>query len=331
MVFNNSKWTAQDIPNLTGKVALVTGANSGLGFETSLALAAKGAHVVMACRNVEKGTLAAREIRRQAPTASVEVLPLDLASLASIRQFAADFKQQHRALHLLINNAGVMATPYRRTADGFELQFGTNHLGHFALTGQLLDVLLHTPKARVVTVSSGAHAFGKIDFANLNGERSYNPWSAYGQSKLANLLFAYELQRRLAAAGSDVISVAAHPGYAATNLQAAGPAMRGSQTQIKLFGLLNRLLAQSASMGALPTLYAACAPDVQGGDYIGPNGLGGSRGYPTKVRSSRDSYDAELAARLWLASEDMTGVTYAQLLPAPARMAGTLAVGAATA
>ncbi len=331
MVFNNSKWTAQDIPNLVGKVALVTGANSGLGFETSLALAAKGAHVVMACRSVEKGTLAAREIRRQAPTASVEVMPLDLASLASIRQFAADFKQQHRALHLLINNAGVMATPYRRTADGFELQFGTNHLGHFALTGQLLDVVLHTPKARVVTVSSGAHALGKIDLANLNAERSYNPWSAYGQSKLANLLFAYELQRRLAAAGSDVISVAAHPGYAATNLQAAGPAMRGSQAQVKLFGLLNRLLAQSASMGALPTLYAACAPDVQGGDYIGPNGLGGSRGYPTKVRSSRDSYDAELAARLWLASEDLTGVTYAQLQPAPARMAGTLAVGAATA
>jgi hypothetical protein len=308
---SSSKWTTKNIPNLTGRTALVTGANSGLGFETSLALAAKGAHVVMACRSSEKGTVAARQIRRLAPTASVEVLPLNLASLASIRQGAADFRKQHQNLHLLINNAGVMATPYRQTADGFELQFGTNHLGHFVLTGELLELLLPTPNARVVTISSGMHTFGEIDFANLNGERSYNPWRAYSQSKLANLLFAYELQRRLAASGSAVISIAAHPGYAATNLQVAGPALGGSQAQIRLMALGNRLVAQSASMGALPTLYAATAPDVRGGDYFGPRGIAGSRGHPKKTHSTKMSHDGALAARLWAVSEELTGVHYA--------------------
>lgn len=325
MSLRNSQWSSHDIPNLTGSTALVTGANSGLGFETSLALAAKGAHVVMASRNLEKGTLAAREIRRQAPTASVEVMQLDLASIASIRQFSDNFKSKHKALRFLINNAGVMAAPFRRTTDGFEMQFGTNHLGHFVLTGLLLDPILNTPTARVITVSSGMHAFGKIDFSNLNGERSYNQWGAYCQSKLANLLFAYELQRRLAASGSETISVAAHPGYAATNLQSSGPGLAGSQLQLKALAIANRVVAQSASMGALPTLYAATALDVHGCDYIGPSGLAGSRGHPKKVKSSSASYDADLAARLWDISSQLTGVPYAALQPSPGRKAADIA------
>jgi hypothetical protein len=237
-------------------------------------------------------------------------MDLDLADLQSVRRFAEEFLARHNKLHVLCNNAGVMALPYRKTTDGFEMQIGTNHLGHFALTGHLLRRLLDTPGARVVTVSSGAHRVGRIRFDDLNWEKGYRKWLAYGQSKLANLLFAYELQRRLDAAGAQLISVACHPGYAATNLQLAGPRMEGSSLMEFLSQLSNRLVAQSAAMGALPTLYAATAPDVRGGDYIGPDGLFENWGYPKKVRSNRQSHDHEAARRLWEISERLTGVRY---------------------
>jgi NAD(P)-dependent dehydrogenase (short-subunit alcohol dehydrogenase family) len=304
-------WIEQNIPDLTGKVALITGANSGLGFEAAKILAAKGPHIVLAARDVEKGNRAAGEIKRAVAAASLEVLPLDLASLDSIRRFAEAFSAAHGRLDMLINNAGVMAIPRRVTADGFEMQLGTNHLGHFALTGPLLPLILKAPNARIVTVSSGAHTFGKINFDDLQSERSYNKWGAYGQSKLANLLFAYELQRRLEAAGNGVISVAAHPGYASTNLQAVGPQMEGSKLGARTMSAANRVLAQSAAMGALPEVYAATSPDVRGGDYIGPGGFMGQKGFPHKVRSNNRSHDQEVAARLWSVSEVLTGVSYA--------------------
>ncbi len=320
------KWTARDMPDLTGKVAIVTGANSGIGLEAALALARKGAHVVIASRNLQKCDEAAAQIRAQTPACALEIIRLDLADLASVRGFAGAFREGHDHLHLLINNAGVMAIPYRKTADGFEMQFGTNHLGHFALTGLLLAVLLDTPGARVVTVSSGAHTMGKVHFDDLQRERSYRKWEAYGQSKLANLLFAYELQRRLAAVGAPVISVAAHPGYANTNLQAVGPQMEGSRLQAGMMKLANRVLAQSQEMGALPTLFAATAPAVKGGDYVGPGGFMEQRGYPVKVRSNAASYDVATARRLWEGSSDLTGVDYALLQsPKPAAAASPVA------
>jgi hypothetical protein len=306
-----NQWTTNDIPNLAGKIAIVTGANSGLGYETTKALAGKGAHVILACRNSQRGEVAAGEIRSQFPTASLEVMTLDLADLASIHRFADAFARQHQSLHILCNNAGVMALPYCQTADGFELQFGINHLGHFALTGLLIGRILRTGHARVVTVSSNLHKWGQINFADLNSEKSYHKWRAYNQSKLANLLFAYELQRKFEAAGANAISVAAHPGYAATNLQLAGPRMQGSTFQIWLMSLSNRFVAQSAAMGALPILYAATSPDVQGGDYVGPGGFMEVRGFPKKTRSSGSSYDQEKAAKLWAVSEELTGVRYA--------------------
>jgi hypothetical protein len=238
-------------------------------------------------------------------------MALDLADLASVRQFSDRFSVHHDGLDLLVNNAGVMAIPYQKTKDGFEMQFGTNHLGHFALTGRLMPLLQSTPGSRVVTVSSGMHRFGDIDFANLNGEQGYKKWGAYAQSKLANLLFTYELQRRLAGAGSGLISVAAHPGYAATNLQFGGSDRSDSSMQARLMALLNKVVAQSAEMGALPTVYAAAAPAVQGGDYIGPKGLAEQRGWPVKVQSSDRSHDRDAAARLWVVSEELTGVSYA--------------------
>ncbi|NKQ36641.1 MAG: SDR family oxidoreductase [Chloroflexi bacterium] len=300
------KWTADDMPDQAGKVIVVTGANSGLGYETSLALARKGAHVVLACRNMEKGETAVTQICRQLPDASLELMPLDLADLASIRRFAGEFQANHDRLDVLINNAGIMAIPYRQTADGFETQFGVNHLGHFALTGRLIGLLRQTDNSRVVTVSSNMHRRGKIDFANLNGEQDYSKWGAYGASKLANLLFAYELQRRLAAAGSKTISAAAHPGYAATDLQAK----TGSRLQTMVMRFSNAVFAQSAAMGALPTLYAATMPDVQGGDYYGPGGMGEMRGHPVKAQSNGISHDGETAVKLWQVSEELTGVTY---------------------
>jgi hypothetical protein len=305
------RWIEQNVPSQSGKVTVITGANSGLGFQATRVLARKGAHVVMAVRDTAKGEKAAADVRAAVPKADLEVMALDLASLASIRAFAAAFGSSHDRLDLLINNAGVMAIPHRTTADGFEMQFGTNHLGHFALTGLLLPSILKRPGTRVMTVSSGAHIFGKINFDDLQSERSYSKWGAYGQAKLANLLFAYELHRRLEAAGSGVISVAAHPGYAATNLQAVGPEMEGSKVGMKTMSAANRVLAQSAAMGALPGVYAATSPNVRGGDYMGPDGLVGQRGFPKKVKSNSRSHDQAVAARLWEVSEELTGVSYA--------------------
>lgn len=304
------QWLDQNIPDLSSKVAVITGANSGIGYEAARMLAGKGMHVALAVRDTAKGGKAAREIRSAVPQADLEVMALDLASLASIRSFAALFVAGHDRLDMLINNAGVMAIPRRETADGFEMQFGTNHLGHFALTGLLLPLLLQTANSRIVTVSSGAHRMGTIDFDDLQGQRKYKKWGAYGQSKLANLLFAYELQRRLAATGAGTISVAAHPGYAATNLQAVGPQMAGSRLQQGAMALLNRTVAQSAEMGALPTVYVAASPAVQGGDYIGPGGLVEQRGWPKPVQSNGASHDRNAASRLWQVSEQLTGVSF---------------------
>jgi NAD(P)-dependent dehydrogenase (short-subunit alcohol dehydrogenase family) len=294
-------------------VILITGANSGIGYEAALPLAAQGAQVIMACRSVEKGERAADEIRRSVPDAQLDVMALDLASLDAVRAFAAAFNARYDRLDVLINNAGVMGLPYRQTADGFEMQFGTNHLGHFALTGLLLERLLATPGARVVNVSSGYHRMGTINFDDLQSEAGYGRWNAYAQSKLANLLFAFELQRRLSAVDADVISVGCHPGYAATNLQTAGAKMEGSAIRRVMSQAMNVVLAQSAAMGALPILYAAVGPDVQGCDYIGPNGLMGMRGYPTKEQAKDTAYDEADARRLWDESVELTGVDYAVL------------------
>jgi NAD(P)-dependent dehydrogenase (short-subunit alcohol dehydrogenase family) len=277
-----------------------------LGLVTARELARAGARVVVAVRNTEKGAAAASEIVAAAPNAEVEVGSLDLSSLESVRGFAQWFEMEHEGLDLLINNAGVMAPPRRVTADGFELQFGTNHLGHFALTGLLLERMEGRDDARVVTVSSGAHRMGRINFDDLQGELGYGRWRAYGQSKLANLLFAFELDRRLRAAGSTIRSLAAHPGYAATNLQFAAPPMPD-----RLFmAVTNRVLAQSAEIGGLPTLYAATYPGVEGGSYVGPDGFFGQRGHPRLVGASAAARDEEAARKLWEVSEGLTGVLF---------------------
>ena len=304
-------WSADDLPDLSGKTFLVTGANSGLGFETARALAAHGASVALACRDVGKAGTAIDRIKAETPHARVESVELDLASLASVRRCAEAWLSDERPLHVLVNNAGVMALPERRTADGFEMQLGTNHLGHFALTGRLLPRLLETPGARVVNVSSTMHRIGRMNWDDLQSRQRYRKWAAYGQSKLANLLFTYELQRRLEEAGRDAIAVAAHPGYAATNLQTAGPRMQGSSLLERISLLGNRLFSQDAAMGALPTLYAAAAPGVPGGAYYGPSGLAEAWGPPKRVASSKASRDRESQRRLWEVSEEATGVTYA--------------------
>jgi NAD(P)-dependent dehydrogenase (short-subunit alcohol dehydrogenase family) len=300
------KWTAARIPDQSGRTAIVTGANSGLGLVTARQLARAGAHVVLACRNMGKGESACGEIETQAPDARLELAELDLASLESVREFADRFRAAHDGLDLLINNAGVMASPRRSTADGFELQFGTNHLGHFALTGLLIGEMEGREDARVVTLSSGAHRIGRIAFDNLGGERRYFRWRAYGQSKLANLLFALELDRRLRAAGSTVKSLAVHPGYAATNLQFAGP----PGVDAAVMKLSNRVIAQSDEMGALPTLYAATEPGLQGGTFCGPDGFLEQRGHPKPVAPNKAARDKDVARRLWEVSEEMTGVRF---------------------
>jgi NAD(P)-dependent dehydrogenase (short-subunit alcohol dehydrogenase family) len=302
----SAKWTTQQIPDQSGRRAIVTGANSGLGLVTALELARAGAHVVMACRNLEKGEEARASIAATVPAAELELAALDLSSLDSVRAFAEHVQDGHDGIDLLINNAGVMATPRRETADGFELQFGTNHLGHFALTGLLIGALEGRDDARVVTLSSTAHRTGRIAFDNLDGRHHYFRWRAYGQSKLANLLFALELDRRLRAAGSSVKSLAAHPGYASTNLQHAGPPGLDSA----FMRLSNWLVAQSEEMGALPTLYAATEPGLEGGTYVGPDGFAEQRGHPRPVSPNRAARDEEVARRLWDVSEEMTGVRY---------------------
>lgn len=306
-----TRWTATDIPDLTGKTAVVTGANSGLGYETALELAGHGARVILACRNLQKGDGALSQIQAEHSAADVELSELDLSSLASIRAFAERFDESHERLDILCNNAGIMAVPRRDTADGFEMQIGTNHLGHFALTGLLLDRLAAAPAGRVVNVSSVAHRLGKMRFDDLQSQRSYNRWLAYGQSKLANLLFTFDLQRRLEASDKRVIAVAAHPGYSSTNLQLAAPKMEGANLMGSFFKMSNSVFAQSAKMGALPTLRAATDPDVRGGDYYGPSGFMESQGPPKKVGSNARARDREAQRRLFDVSEQLTGVRYA--------------------
>ncbi|UPV76085.1 oxidoreductase [Halorussus limi] len=323
MAQNRGGWSTARMPEMDERVVVVTGANSGLGYEATRAFARKGAHVVMACRSEERGEAAKRRIRTEdaegTARGSLEVASLDLANLDSVRSFADGFREAHDELHVLCNNAGVMAIPRDETEDGFEMQFGVNHLGHFALTGHLLDALLDTPgETRVVTQSSGVHERGDIDFEDLHHEESYDEWDAYAQSKLANVLFAYELQRRLDDADADVASVACHPGYAATNLQRRGPEMRGSTARLWAMKAMNAVLAQSAEQGALPMLYAATAPGIEGGEYVGPGGLLDMRGPPEIQRSSEVSYDRHRAERLWAVSEESTGVTYDLERPATA-------------
>jgi NAD(P)-dependent dehydrogenase (short-subunit alcohol dehydrogenase family) len=298
------RWTADRIPDQSGRTAVVTGANSGIGLVTALELARAGAAVVLACRNVSKGTAAVKEIQEAVPGAEVEVQELDLSSLVSVRQFADALDVER--LDLLVNNAGIMWMPQQRTQDGFELQFGTNHLGHFALTGLLLVRLQRTEAPRVVTVSSNEHRRGHIDFDDLQGERRYGSRRAYRQSKVANIAFGLELDRRLRAAGSPMRSVLAHPGYTATNLQFSGPT--GATRLVMKLG--NALIGQSAAMGALPTLYAATAPDVEGGQYFGPDQFREHRGHPTMVQPKPEAADPEVGRRLWSVSEELTGVTY---------------------
>jgi NAD(P)-dependent dehydrogenase (short-subunit alcohol dehydrogenase family) len=301
-------WTADDIPPLAGRRAVVTGANSGLGFEAALELARHGADVTMLARDPVRGRAAVDRVRREVADAQAALVVVDLADLSSVRSFASTWLARGAPIDILVNNAGVMALPRERTVDGFERQFATNHLGHFALTGLLLPALRLRPGARVITVSSAVAQFGRIDFDDLQGERRYWRWEAYAQSKLANLLFAFELDRRAAASASPLVSVAAHPGFAATNLQAASPQRQGHRWRASAVTLGARLLGQSAAAGALPVLYGATAPDVHGGDYYGPGGPSSMRGHPTLVAPPHRALDAETATRLWAVSERLTGV-----------------------
>jgi len=311
-------WNESDMPSLRGQTIVVTGANSGLGYEGTRAFAARGATVVMACRSTGRGEQVAREIRQRVPDADLDVRECDLADLSSVEQFAEAFIADYDELHVLCNNAGVMALPRSETADGFEQQFGINHLGHFALTGHLLDVLAATDGARVVTQSSGAHEQGEIDFDDLQSERSYGRWSAYSQSKLANVLFGYELDRLASAAALDLMSVVCHPGYADTDLQRRAGEAGGGFIGAALATAANRLFAQSSEKGVLPMLYAATHEDIAGGEYVGPGGLMNMRGAPEPQRSSDRSYDEDTAARLWERSEELTGVSYDFEVPVPA-------------
>ena len=303
---SSTRWTATNIPNMTGKTAIVTGGNSGVGFETAIELARHGATTIIACRSTSRGEWALRRIREFVHVSQVELMHLDLGDLASVGAFAESFKAEYECLDLLVNNAGIMATPYRATADGFESQFGTNHLGHFALTAGLLPVIAAAPSSRVINVSSLAHRGEKIDTENLQtGNRNYNRWRAYGRSKLANLLFTYELQRRLASAGiQHVESLAAHPGVSRTNI-AQGLGVIG-----KIAMPIAGLFFQSAQMGALPILRAATDPEARGGQYYGPDKPNERKGYPVIVTSSSESHDTEVARRLWEQSEKLTGVKF---------------------
>lgn len=298
-------WTAADVPDQAGRTAVITGANSGIGFEAARVLAEHSAAVVLACRDSGKARDAAARISAAAPQAAVTVVHLDLASLASIREAAEEIRARHDPLDLLINNAGLMMPPRGVTADGFELQIGTNHLGHFALTGLLLDRLLAQPGSRVVTVSSNGHRTGRINFDDLQSQRRYRRMTAYAQSKLANLMFTYELQRRLAAAGAATAALAAHPGTAFTELtrHMPGPVQYLNQS-------LGGAFTQSAQMGALPTLRAATDPAARGGQYYGPDGRFEFKGYPRSVKSTARSHDEQAQRRLWQESERLTGVTY---------------------
>ncbi len=302
-------WTSADIPDLAGRTALVTGANSGLGFETAKALAEHGASVVMACRDKDRCATAASQIRTLVPGATIESAVLDLADLDSVRAFAEEFVSRHDSLGILVNNAGVMAPPDRlETKQGFELQLGTNHLGHFALTGLLLPLLMETPASRIVTVSSFAHEPGRIAFDDLQCERGYTPYGAYSQSKLANILFMLELDRRLRATGATTLSVGAHPGFASTNLQAAGPFTGRAPLRSRMVLAGVRLIGQSPERGAQSQLFAATADEVVGGGYYGPKHRGW--GHVADSSMAPQARDEAVAAKLWAVSEQLTGVAY---------------------
>ena len=302
------RWTASDVPEQTGRTVVVTGANSGIGLETARALAGRGARVVLACRDPGRAGDAEARIRAACPGAEIEAVRLDLASLASVREAADHLRSRYHRLDLLINNGGVMQPPYERTVDGFELTFATNHLGHFALTGLLLDRLLATPGSRIVTVSSVAHARGTMNFDDLQSVRGYNPDHAYSQSKLANLLFTYDLDRRLRASGAETSALACHPGIVLTGLYKTSSPLERAAMSPRL-RLLNSRLVQSAAMGALPTLRAATDPTARGSDFYGPPGRGYT-GHPVRVESSPRSHDEAVQRRLWEESERLTGVTF---------------------
>jgi len=298
------------MPDLQGKVAIVTGANSGLGLESVKALTRKGATVVMACRSLRKAEEAAAWVREEHADAKLEIMPLDLASLASVESFCSQFAGVYPRLDILLNNAGLMALPLCRTADGFEMQFGTNHLGHFALTMRLMPLIRSTPGARVVQVSSGAHAIGSFDWNDLNWEKKYSKWMAYGRSKLANLLFALELDRRFKSEGLDAQSTAAHPGYATTNLFERGGVHKHNAFERFFISMGGKNVAQSAEMGALPLLFAATAPEAKGGAFYGPEGWLGLKGYPAEVRIAKRFLNQGNWVKLWDASEVLTGSSF---------------------
>lgn len=302
----NKKWKNENIEDQSGKIFVVTGANSGLGLYTTKGLAEKGATVVMAVRNKDKGEVAVQEILSEFPDAKLDLMILDLASFRSIKEFAKKFNEKYNQLHGLLNNAGIMQPPYRQTEDGLELQMGVNHFGHYLLTGLLLDKIKATPGARVVNQSSFAHSTASnINFETITTGKGYNRSSVYSQSKLANLLFTYELQRRFEEHDIDAMAIGVHPGYTATNLQSSGPSL-GGRSFWSIFYKFGNLMAQNVKMGCLPLLYGAVGPGLQGGDYIGPGGRGGFRGYPKRVRSGEASYDLEQARKLWEVSEELT-------------------------
>jgi NAD(P)-dependent dehydrogenase (short-subunit alcohol dehydrogenase family) len=303
-----SKWTPQQMPSQQERLAIVTGANSGIGYQTARYLARAGATVILACRSAAKGEAARARIVAENAAAKIEVRALDVADLDSVRRFAAEFLSEGKPLDLLINNAGVMAIPERRTTpQGFEMQFGTNHLGHFALTGLLLPALLRQPKSRVVTVASIAHKGGKLNFDDLNGERGYDPRGAYQQSKLANLVFGLEFDRRLRAHSADTTSVIAHPGVAVTNIISNG---MGTGMKSRIVGALLPLVAQSDDRGSWPLVYASTSSEVHGGGYYGPDGIAEIKGMPVEVKPKPQALDPAAGKRLWKVSETLTGVRY---------------------
>ncbi len=301
-----SHWDTGQIGTLEDKVIIITGSSSGIGYHAARELAAKGAEVVMAVRSAEKGEKAAGKIKTAFPSARITVMHLDLGDLASVKEFADEFCSRYDRLDTLINNAGVMLPPYKKTLDGFELQFGVNHLGHFALTGHLLSLLMDTPLSRIVTISSIAARRAQINFSNLDGSGGYNPMTFYRQSKLANLLFAVELQHRLERAGSSTVSVLCHPGISVTNLLSRGSGKESGRVMKALMGIVG----QPGEKGALPTLYAATHPDIRGGEFIGPDGPGNKRGYPVLTNDVTRLFKAHLAEKLWEVSESLTGVRY---------------------
>jgi protochlorophyllide reductase len=303
------KWTQADIPDLSGKVVVVTGANSGLGLESAKTLSGKGATLVMAVRNLNKGEQARSTILKVYPNAQLDLIQLDVGDLSSVRAFAAAFKEKYDRLDILLNNAGLMAIPRQETVDGFEMQLGVNHLGHFALTGLLIDLIVKTAKARIHNVTSSANFAGTINFDDLMGQRRYGRWEAYGQSKLANVFFTFELQKRLSAAGFDTISNTSHPGLVIGNLQANSVAQSRTPVEGVLYKIIQPLIAQDISMGVLPMLYAMTAPDAKGGTLYGPEFFN-VRGYPAATKANRRAYDATALKRFWEVSEQLTGVTY---------------------